>query len=53
MERLAERLLPYWSIAINLILALTLLAASSSTGVIYSRRYAGRIFTALELTVLR
>ena len=49
MERWAHRVLPYWSIAINVLLCLTLLAgAGSADAAQYGRKYAGWIFTASQ-----
>jgi hypothetical protein len=48
MERLAYRVLPYWSIVINVLLALTFLAATGSTEMVYGRKYAERVFTPLN-----
>ena len=43
MERWAQRLLPYWSIGINVLLCLGLLAGSSRERVEYGRKFAARI----------
>jgi hypothetical protein len=54
MERLVSRVLPYWSIGINVLLALSILAAGGgSSVVVYGRKYAGRVFTPSEVTLLR
>jgi hypothetical protein len=54
MERLVSRVLPYWSIGINVLLALSILAAGGgSSVVVYGRKYAGRVFTPAEVTLLR
>ena len=53
MERWAARVFPYWSIGINILLSLSLLAAGGHTGVVYGRKYASRILTPSEVSVLR
>ena len=54
MERWAARVFPYWSIGINVLLALSLLAAGGgSSVVVYGRKYASRVFTPSEVTLLR
>ena len=40
MERWVQRLLPYWSIGINVLLCLGLLAGSSTDRVEYGRKFA-------------
>ena len=50
IERWAHRLLPYWSIGINVLLCLGLLAGGSSDRVEYGRKFAALILPASHIT---
>ena len=54
MERWAHRLLPYWSIGINVLLCLGLLAGSSGkTRVEYGRKFAALILPVSQVSLPR
>jgi len=53
MERLVHRVLPYWSIVINVLLCLGMLAGSSGDRVEYGRKFAALILPASHVSLSR
>jgi hypothetical protein len=49
MDRWVERLFPYWSIGINVLLSLTMFPEAREAGAEYGRRFASVISIASDL----